>query len=202
MSNPCCASRGDAKRQAVITAAEQIFLEQGYAAASMDGIAAAAGVSKRTVYNHFPSKQDLFQAVVSRLYSGLAETQRNWLPLDRPPEEALAEFARTLLAHLRRPDVQGLYRLIVADLPRAPEMGTAFRAGKSAAFEMLEHYFTAQNQRGTLNVPNAWDAAALFLGVVKEAAYWPGLLGLPVTDDEHAIALGVATVLKMYAPTR
>lgn len=199
MSNPGCAPRGEAKRQAVIDAAERIFLDQGYANASMDGIAAEAGVSKRTVYNHFASKQDLFQAVVARLYAGLQEVRRRGLPLDRPPVAVLSEFAEDLLAHLRRPQMQGLYRLIMAERPRFPELGLAFSTGgKGTAFALLEEYFAAQNARGVLTVDDPWEATALFLGMLKESVYWPALLGLPVVEDARAIAAAVAVVMKMY----
>lgn len=199
MSNPCRVPRGEAKRQAVIDAAERIFLDQGYANASMDGIAAEAGVSKRTVYNHFPSKQDLFQAVVDRLYAGLHEVRRRGLPLDRPPVAVLTEFAEDLLAQLRRPQMQGLYRLIVSERPRFPELGLAFSAGgKGTAFALLEEYFAAQTGRGVLKVDDPWEATALFLGMLKESVYWPALLGLPVAEDSRAIGAAVAMVMKVY----
>lgn len=200
MSNPCRAPRGEAKRQAVIEAAERAFLEQGYADASMDGIAAEAGVSKRTVYNHFPSKQDLFQAVVDRLYAGLHEVRRRGLPLDRPPAAVLTEFAEDLLVQLRRPQMQGLYRLILSERPRFPELGLAFSAGgKGTAFALLEEYFAAQTARGVLKVDDPWEATALFLGMLKESVYWPALLGLPVAEDARAITAAIAVVTKMYA---
>lgn len=199
MSNPCCPTRGEAKRQAVIDAAERIFLDQGYASASMDGIAAKANVSKRTVYNHFASKQELFQAVIARLYAGLQETQRRGLPPDRPPAEVLAEFGRELLVHLRRPQVQGMFRLIVSERPRFPELGLSLSmGGKGTAFAVLEDYFTALDRRGALKVDDPWEATALFLGVLKESAYWPALLGLPVADDERAVAAAVRAVMMRY----
>lgn len=199
MSNPACTTRGEAKRQAVIDAAERIFLDQGYASASMDGIAAEAGVSKRTVYNHFASKQELFQAVVCRLYAGLHETQRRGLPLDRPPQEVLAEFANDLLLHLRRPQVQGLLHLIVSERPRFPELGLAFSAGgKGTAFALLEEYFAALDRQGTLKVDDPWEATAVFLGALKESAYWPAMLGLPVVEDARAVDIAVSTVMKLY----
>ncbi|MGE5477854.1 MAG: TetR/AcrR family transcriptional regulator [Bacteroidales bacterium] len=201
MSNLCRPSRGDAKRQAIIDAAERIFLDQGYATASMDGIAAEAGASKRTVYNHFPSKQDLFQAVVARLYAGLQEMQRRGLPLDRPPATVLSEFAEDLLVHLRRPQMLGLFRLIVSERPRFPELGLAFSAGgKGTAFALMEEYFAAQNRRGVLKVDDPWEATVLFLGMLKESVHWPALLGLAVADDRRAIDAAVAAVMKMYAP--
>src|SRR5437588_46985 len=54
------------KRDAILDGAWGVFLKHGYALATMDEIAAAAGVSKRTVYDHFPSKEQLFGAIVER----------------------------------------------------------------------------------------------------------------------------------------
>jgi TetR/AcrR family transcriptional regulator of autoinduction and epiphytic fitness len=201
MSIPTPSPRGDAKRRAVIAAAERIFLDQGYANASMDGIAAEAGVSKRTVYNHFASKQELFQAVVAHLYAGLNDTLRRGLPAERPPAQVLAEFAHELLAHLRRPEVEGLFRLIIAERPRFPELALSVNSsGKSTAFALLEDYFAAQHARGALVAPDPWAAANLFVGVLKESSYWPRLLGLPAVDDERAAAAAVAAVMTIHAP--
>lgn len=192
-------SRGDAKRQAVIDAAERVFLSQGYAQASMDGIAADAGVSKRTVYNHFAGKRELFQAVVSRLYAGLNEAERGGLPADQRPEEVLPRFAREVLAHLRRPEILGLLRLIIAELPRFPELGLDFHtAGKGPAVALLENYIAAQRAMGRLKVDDAWLASAQFLGSIKEGVFWPALLGLPVAEDDRVIAAAVDAFLKAY----
>ncbi len=197
MSNP----RGDAKRQAVIDAAEHSFLQHGYAQASMDAIAAEAGVSKRTVYNHFAGKRELFQAVVARLYSGLNEAERGGLPADDSPEEVLPRFAREVLAHLRRPEILGLLRLIIAELPRFPELGLDFHTeGKGPAVALLERYLSAQAERGRLEVADAWLASAQFLGAVKEGVFWPALLGLPVADDERVIEAAVRAFLRAHTP--
>lgn len=199
MSNPSTTARGDAKRQAVIDAAQRVFLGQGYANAAMDGIAAEAGVSKRTVYNHFAGKRELFEAVVTRLYAGLNDAERGGLPTDEPPEVVLPRFAAEVLAHMRRPEITGLMRLIIAELPRFPELGLAFHtAGKGPAVAMLEHYLAAQHRMGRLAAPDPWLSAAQFLGAVKEGAYWPALLGLPVGEDERVITAAVRGFLAAH----
>ena len=58
----------DRKREAIMRAAVDEFRTAGYEATSMDRIAAAAGVSKRTVYNHFPSKEELFGQMLEQLW--------------------------------------------------------------------------------------------------------------------------------------
>ena len=59
----------DRKREAILSAAVEEFRTAGYEATSMDRIAAAAGVSKRTVYNHFPSKDELFGLMLEHLWN-------------------------------------------------------------------------------------------------------------------------------------
>lgn len=196
------ATRGDAKRRSVVEAATRAFLTQGYGAASMDAIAADAGASKRTVYNHFPSKRDLFRAVVARLYEDLNAQDGGRLPPDRAPESVLPAFAHALLAHLRRPEVTGLLRLVIAEHRRFPELAQdLLREGKGPAVAPLAAYLAAQHARGTLAVPDPAVAASLFLGGVKEPLFWPALLGLPVAGDEPVVAAAVAAFLRAHRPT-
>lgn len=195
-----CISRGEPKRLAIISAAQAAFLDHGYANTSMDGIAAAAGASKRTVYNHFPSKRDLFRAVAARLYAELMDCSPGGLPPEQPPEQVLPVFARQILAHLRRPEVCGLLRLVIAEQHRFPELALDFYAeGKGPAMGLLESYIAAQAAQGRLAVTDAHLAAALFLGAIKEACYWPGLLGLPTADDETAIAQSMRAFLVTFS---
>jgi len=192
---------GSGKREAVVAAAVTAFLGEGYAQVSMDAIAARAGVSKRTVYNHFPGKRELFRAVVTRLYQGLEPAEGGGLPADQPPETVLPAFSRQLLAHLRRPEISGLLRLIIAEQQRFPELALDFYAeGKGPAVALLERYLAEQHALGRLSVPDPLLAAQQFLGSVKESTFWPALLGLPVRADEPVIAAAVAAFLKVYRP--
>lgn len=202
MSSPASPSRGEAKRLAIVDAAIREFLDQGFAATSMDAIAARAGVSKRTVYNHYPAKLDLFRAVVAGLYEGLEAPERTGLMPDQPPTQALPAFARTVLAHLRRPDNLALLRLIIAERHRVPELGLDDQAGgRGPALMVLEAYLAEQDRRGTLRVPHPRLAAQQFLGGIKEGVYWPALLGLAVVSDDDAIAAALAAFLTAYRPT-
>jgi AcrR family transcriptional regulator len=65
------AGKPPAKRQAIIDAAQRVFLAQGFAGSSVDAIAGAAGASKQTICNHFGDKEALFRAVVRAVHSGL-----------------------------------------------------------------------------------------------------------------------------------
>ncbi|CAH2602355.1 TetR/AcrR family transcriptional regulator [Rhodovastum atsumiense] len=197
------AARSDAKREAIIAAATCTFLAEGYAAAAMDDIAARAQVSKRTIYNHFPAKRDLFQAVVARLYASLLAPDAGMLTDAAPPARALPAFAAHVLAHLRQPDLQALLRLVIAEHHRFPELAQDFFAGgKGRAQALLQGYLAAQAARGRLAIADPARAACEFLGAIKEGCYWPALLGVPTAPDDTAIASATAAFLRAYAPRR
>ena len=85
----------DRKREAIMRAAVDEFRTAGYEATSMDRIAAAAGVSKRTVYNHFPSKEELFGQMLEQLWDSSASSvdlaYRPDLPLDQQLKQLLMQ---------------------------------------------------------------------------------------------------------------
>lgn len=80
------------------------FLEKGFQATSMDALAARAGVSKRTVYNHFASKEALFQAIGHELLDISREMTRIPYDATRPLEEQLRTFWPQLLHDAPFPD--------------------------------------------------------------------------------------------------
>ncbi|ANC91260.2 TetR/AcrR family transcriptional regulator [Azospirillum humicireducens] len=200
MSREGDAVRGSAKRDAVVEAATRAFLTHGYEASSMDAIAADANVSKRTVYNHFPGKRELFQAVVAGLYKGFNSDGDQTLRHDQPPEQALPAFLRSLLVHMRRPEVRGLLRLVIAEHQRFPELSQDYlEGGKGQAYALLDDYIAAQHARGRLNAPDPHVAATQLLGGMKEVLFWPTMLGLPVAaDPERVIAESVAALVRAY----
>jgi len=81
------------KRESILDAAQQAFIDEGYDNSSMDRIAEIAGASKRTVYKHFPSKENLFQNVLERMMAeSIAKKQIRYDPT-RSLEEQLGSFA-------------------------------------------------------------------------------------------------------------
>src|ERR1700681_1120502 len=110
------------KRGAIVDAARQAFLENGYAQTSMDRIAAEAGVSIKTVYRHFENKDDLFGAVMQAACGpgGLEELdgggqerapspERPWF--SKPPRTALAMAGVEYLQHALSREQLALYRV-------------------------------------------------------------------------------------------
>ncbi|SPL90787.1 Transcriptional regulator, TetR family [[Actinomadura] parvosata subsp. kistnae] len=122
--------RAARKRAAIVRAARRQFLEHGFGA-GMDHIAAEAGVSKVTVYNHFAGKEELFTEVVSdALEQALGQTMRAMNERLRTGDDlrdVLCATAREWVEGIAQPDVLALRALITAEARRFPELGRLWR---------------------------------------------------------------------------
>ena len=161
-SNP----RSARKRQAILDAATRVFLAEGFAGASMDAIAAAAGVSKPTVYNHFADKQQLFGQIVQDMVEGITEQfydQLLNLGDGGELEEQLRQIARRLLAGVMQPPNLQLRRLVIGESGRFPELGQAYeQQGPGRAIAALTAAFERLAERGALRTDDPALAAAHF----------------------------------------
>ena len=111
--------------QAILEAATDLFMKDGFAA-SMDGVAAAARVSKRTLYERYPSKTHLFEAVLTWLSGELAHPVA-LLDAQRPIEEELVRFSLALLDLYTRPKVSAFIQLMLGQADRFPEIEISHR---------------------------------------------------------------------------
>ena len=133
-------SRGDRKRTLILGAAQQVFFAYGFVGASMDQVAAEAGVSKQTVYKHFSDKRTLFREVVTNVVRAreVGITAEMLLSGDGSFEEQIRSFARFFLKGVMQPDVLRLRRLVIGEAQRFPELGAVFyELGPKRAAEQL-----------------------------------------------------------------
>lgn len=144
----------------------EVFTTRGYSAASMDRIAAVAGVSKSTLYSHFQDKERLFIAVIQQLTLNNHEMIFSLLTnpdLQDPPEIVLRQIGTTVLKELseNRP-LPTLMRLIIGESERFPELAQTFvREIQKPLLEQLTLYFASQPQ---LKLPDPMVAARMFSG--------------------------------------
>jgi TetR/AcrR family transcriptional regulator, mexJK operon transcriptional repressor len=124
--------RAQAKRDAILVAARDLFTRHGFEHTSMDAIAVAANVSKQTLYRYYQHKEALFIATVQQmvlertvmtLFAELRETPMRSLP---QLEHALLTWAQIMLEHIMRPDYVALVRVLIAEIPRFPSLGSLF----------------------------------------------------------------------------
>lgn len=153
------------KRQAILDAALEVFMRNGYPSASMDEVAALAGVSKVTVYKHFSDKHSLFVAVFT---GAIEEAEQNSRPLvDHLAESAdvekdLRSFARQHVAEVTQPHLIQMRRMIIAESNRFPELArTWHRAGPERAHATLAGQIEQLAHRGLLRVADPLLAAQL-----------------------------------------
>lgn len=194
----------DRKRDAIIQAAIAEFRENGFNGTSMDRVAAAADVSKRTVYNHFPSKEELFEAILMRMWErSQAPDELAYTP-DRPLRDQLLELLTQKMRLLNDASFIDLSRAAMADLMHSPERARAITAKLTAKEEGLSRWLRAAQQNGCLrpamDVPYA---AQQLQGMVKAFAFWPQLaMGQPPlspAQQQQVLGDAVDMFLGFYA---
>jgi TetR/AcrR family transcriptional repressor of mexJK operon len=200
------AGRREARRQAFLQAAGDLFCEKGYGATNLADVVRRSGGSLSTLYEFFGNKAGLFKALIAERVlhiTGMFDTDG---ALERPPEQALAEFAQKMLDLVLDREVIAVQRLVIAESPRFPELaGAFFSAGPAAVARRLETYLANQHTKGRLRIADPALAAEHFAGVVKGSLHTRTLFGVgqPLPDAEaraHRISCAVALFLRAYAP--
>ena len=185
---------------AIRDAAATLFLEKGYQGTSMDDIAAAAQVSKQTIYTHVANKQELF----SDLVLGNADRVEGFiagLSVGPDVEEGLVKIARDYVRFVSRPDVIRLRRLVIAEAGRFPELARAYYERVPmrviAAFARL---FTVLTHDGRLHVEDANTAAEHFVWLALGVPLDRGMFISPTQHDDlnHIADSAVRVFLSAY----
>jgi TetR/AcrR family transcriptional regulator, regulator of autoinduction and epiphytic fitness len=191
------------KRAQIVAAATELFLELGYDRTSLARIADCSGVSRATLFKQFPSKAALFDAIVTASWSTAEED-------DPPPAgnivDGLTTIGRRYAALLGRAEMTDLFRIVIAELPRFPELADAqFSQGKMPYFESVRRYLLAEHEAGTVLVEDVDLAATQFLGMISNYVFWPTLLvpGWEVSAGRVAQVVdeAVRTTATRYAAT-
>jgi len=200
------AGRRPEKTERILEAAGQLFREQGYGAVSMDQIAREAGVSKATVYAHFESKERLFAVMVQTACAAYAEGIVPRVTELDDPREALDRIARSIESFLLAPKTLGIYRVIIAEGPRFPELVQAFvESGPMPFLKLLTEFFECAHKRGVLAVPNPRLAAHQLVWLVRGPLYMRRMLNVEaiMKDEpgvEDVVQGAVDMMMKGYAP--
>jgi AcrR family transcriptional regulator len=154
----------DERRAAILDIAHEAFLMDGYSGTSMSRIAALVGGSKATLYSYFPSKKDLFVAVIDRETAGLYDRIFNMELTADEPRAAITELVRRCLDGLLSDPIVSGYRLIIAEAGRFPEIGrTAYELAVRRGLERIARYFAKAVAEGTLRPCDPVQAAETFL---------------------------------------
>ena len=182
-------------RQRLLEAACTAFREEGYQV-SIERIAARAQVARQTLYNHFESKEALFREVMRHAVQTILVT----LEGDGELRATLLEFAHAYRAKVLSPEGIAIFRTMVAEAPRFPELARQFfTEGPQRTREGLARYLARAMAEGRLARDDAAFAAELFTAWLSDYDRLRGLFGLPREGDEtRRVERIVDAFLRLY----
>jgi AcrR family transcriptional regulator len=158
----------DARREAILDVARDVFLAEGFAAASMSTIATRLGGSKGTLYNYFRSKDELFAAYVTRHCMWQSEAMFAELTEDDNVERALTELGIGYLTLVLSDFSLANFRLIIAEAQRWPEIGRIFyESGPMNGAQRLSAFLERAKAKGLLKIDDPMHAAHQFIGLCQ-----------------------------------
>lgn len=191
------------KRRAILRATEQAFMRDGFAA-SLDRIAASAGVSKQTAYSHFGSKEELYRAAVTSIMRApVAEMINPTLPI----AETLKKYGRLTLTKLVSERYVVAHRRLIEQAAAFPAMAKVHaEVGPGLSIHMLADYLATQIATGALRKVNARRAAEDFLSLLQGMVRMSRLFGHTAEPSAAAVRRSadhtVEIFLRAYGPSR
>jgi TetR/AcrR family transcriptional regulator, mexJK operon transcriptional repressor len=189
----------DERRAAILEIGRAAFLQDGYAATSMSQIAARVGGSKATLYNYFPSKKDLFIAVADAECTQRLSVLFDLNVIGGDMKSALTGFCRRFLTDLVSHDMVALYRLIIAESERFPEIGQAFfDMGLKRGLERLAEHFMRFMATGEMRRADPDIAAVQLLDMCAGHLHRKMLWGIFVDTSPNEIDAQVGTVVSTF----
>lgn len=188
------------KDRAIVLAARETFLRDGFVAASMDGIAKSAGVSVKTIYSHFENKSELFSKVMTAACSDHLLSEE--IPSDEVLSERFSWFrdatqrglmgaGREYLRHLLSEEQLALYRVVTRDADRFPELGWQYQKNVAQGkTRILIAYLRSITRTNAWAKRDSKQDAALYEALLRAGIYEEALHGLLNVDsdviDKHA----------------
>jgi AcrR family transcriptional regulator len=193
----------ESKLAVIQQAARWVFMQHGYAAASMDQVAARAVVSKATVYTYFASKQELFAAISAAESERYAGSLGQDLAMHGELRPRLLRLGREILDLLLDDETIAVYRMVMAEAGRIPALGQAFHSnGPAQLLLRLERFFAAAMRAGQLRVADARHAAEQFVGLIRGDLQLRALLGVSADLSSRSrnavVRSGVDTFCRSY----
>ena len=190
---------GDEKTSAIIAAARRGFLANGLDATSMDQIALDAGVSKRTVYNRFRSKEDLFGAAIEQTCRALVPVNTSEIETTLPPREFIAQLSRQFLTGVLSPEALSLRRIAAFEAERTPAIGKSYiEHGPQWMVEHCAPILERLVAKGALNIEDSRAALWQLGALITEPLYTRMLLGDPPDDLDAAIERQVTSGVEAF----
>ena len=188
------------KRRQILDGALDVFKARGFDAASMNDIAAAANVSKGTLYVYFEDKEHLFVALIERERE--AQKRGAFEALDEDPDlaHALSNFGERLLRLLVSDFALSAHRIVIGVAERMPELGREFyENGPMQGARRIADYLDRKVAQGQLTIDDTALAAVQFLDLCQSTLLRPRLFNaVRKPPSEAEIARVVASAVEMF----
>ena len=191
--------RTEAKREAIVEAAAEVFLKAGFEGASMSQIAARVGGSKRTLYGYFPSKEELFVAVahsvadqfVQPIFAALMETTED-LPT------ALQRFGEDTLKFLCNEQSVQIWQTIIGVAGRSDVGALFLETGPEEGMRRLALFLQQQMDMGRLRQADPLVAARHLAGLLESETLMPCLFGTLKNPSEEYLREATRRALQTF----
>ncbi|WP_420100564.1 TetR/AcrR family transcriptional regulator [Bosea sp. (in: a-proteobacteria)] len=188
------------KRRQILDGALQVFTARGFDAASMSDIAAAAQVSKGTLYVYFEDKEHLFVALIQREREAQKRTAVEALNDDADPRRGLANFGRCIARMINSELAVSAHRVVIGVAERMPELGREFyEKGPMLGSLQLAGYLDRRVAEGQLEIEDTYLAAVQFLDLCQSTLTRPRLFNaVPTPPSEDEIGRVVDSAVAMF----
>jgi TetR/AcrR family transcriptional regulator, regulator of autoinduction and epiphytic fitness len=196
------AQRGGS-REIIVDAAAGLFLQRGFGSVSMDELALAAGLARRTLYNQFTSKEEIFREMLLRVALQLEQAFPPGIETRGEVEDVLRLIGRMILDLHQNPEYLGFLRMVVADSRQFPWIAKEFAAVMDPQTERFARYLAHLTDLGILNCQNPTLAAHQFMGILNEFSLWPLMTGrerAALASDKDVLEEAVRMFLQRYRP--
>ncbi|QKE90670.1 TetR/AcrR family transcriptional regulator [Lichenicola cladoniae] len=183
------------KRSAILQAARPIMLRDGLGGTTLDRVAAEGGLSKMTLYRHFPNKEALFEGLVAAMCASMRDGIEN-APSPAPDKDAadrLSEELHAFVAALIEPDALALYRVIVADGWRSPGLARVF---DQSGMRVIRCRIAAILLIGGISANQSMQVAAEIVALALGDAYQRAVLGIAEEGDGQAFAQQIEAAVR------
>jgi TetR/AcrR family transcriptional regulator, mexJK operon transcriptional repressor len=191
------------KRTQILNGAATVFAADGYEGASMARIAAVAGVSKGTLYNHFDSKAALFTAYVGEKCNQNLAHVFDGADHDGDPADVLRGIGERMLRMMLSDVGLAIYRVVIAEAAKFPDLARGFfEAGPARAIGFMADWLAEETRRGRLAVPDPAFAAEQFFNLCQTRLVLRRRLEMlpdpPAAAIELVVETSIAMFLRMY----
>jgi TetR/AcrR family transcriptional regulator, mexJK operon transcriptional repressor len=198
--------RREPRIRAILDAAEQVFMEKGFEAGSVDDVARIANASKATIYSHFDNKVGLFRAIVQEKVAEVMQPLRSDDVQQAPARDVLRAIGHGFLKRMLSPVAVKFYRLMAAQGVRIPELAHMwFANGPQTAISTLAAFLKDRTARGELQVSDPGQTAEFFLMSLRGVLHLRAMSGLDqnpsAKDMASKVEAAVDMIMRAYGPS-